>query len=360
MRDPLTDLLRERLTGHEMDVPPGAWGHVSDQLAAAASGESLRQALQDKFRDHQVHPDPSAWANIQGQLGHGAAAGSGFGAAWIAAGAAAVALTAGLLMWGNQGERPGAPAPATVETALPTVAPPAQAPANTATGNAKEIPLPQPPASSARKAKAAHATNSFSAGQTSMDGLATSTSSEARQPDNDPNETSQPAAQNTAALPVTPGNSPAAPGPEADGRNATAPSISSTGPGTSANKPSNRQADANDPASTGGPDTDAADTDPFQRDEVSAIFIPNVFSPQADGVNDVLKIVARDYAKADVRIFSAKGGVLVFRTNDLANMWDGRLANGNNAEEGYYRCIVLLTDADGHTRVKSEVVRLYR
>ena len=41
-------------------------------------------------------------------------------------------------------------------------------------------------------------------------------------------------------------------------------------------------------------------------------------------------------------------------------MWDGRLSNGNFAEEGYYKCVVLLTDTNGRPRVKSEVVRLFR
>lgn len=100
--------------------------------------------------------------------------------------------------------------------------------------------------------------------------------------------------------------------------------------------------------------------DPFANEVVNDIFIPNVFSPQGDGVNDKLKIVANGYERAEVRVVSAKTGTLVFESNDLGNMWDGRLASGNIAEEGYYRCVVLLTDATGQTRVKTEVVRLYR
>jgi len=103
MSDQLTDLLRERFTGHEMNVPPGAWEHVSGQLAANASGESLREGLQDKFRGHEVEVDPSAWANISGQLGQGAAAGTSFSTGWLAAGVAAVAVTATVLLW-NSGD----------------------------------------------------------------------------------------------------------------------------------------------------------------------------------------------------------------------------------------------------------------
>src|SRR5690606_32365156 len=125
MSDQLTELLRERLADHEMDVPAGAWEHVSGHLAASASGESLREALQEKFSGHEAEVDPSAWTQISSQLGHGAAAGTAVSGGWIAAGVAAVAVTIGLLLWIPEEATP-VPADAsqpitTVTDALPTV-----------------------------------------------------------------------------------------------------------------------------------------------------------------------------------------------------------------------------------------------
>ena len=61
-----------------------------------------------------------------------------------------------------------------------------------------------------------------------------------------------------------------------------------------------------------------------------------------------------------VRVFSAQTGALVFQTDDLARKWDGRLPNGNFAEEGNYQCVVNWADREGHSHSKNVTVRLFR
>lgn len=353
MSDQLTALLRERLAGHEVDVPPGAWEHVSGHLAAGASGEALREALQEKFSGHEAEVDPSAWTHISAQLGHGAAAGTAVGGGWIAAGVAAVAVTAGLLWWSLAEPTPVPPAPeqpiATVTETIPAV----------------PVPVVEPPAPDLTPAVTEPVTPSPAK-------VPVSSTEQESQPSAIPPQASSPQPEaSSPSLPEVQGQQPAqaapaqAPVPTRATGNAVPASAQDNSAQQAPQQPETETTDeVKEPVdtmpATGGATEAAAQEDPFQADRNSDIFIPNAFSPQGDGVNDKLKIVAGEHEKADVRIFAAKTGSLVFRSNDLNQMWDGRLPNGNIAEEGYYSCVVLLTDKTGQTRVKSMVVQLFR
>ncbi len=351
MSDPINNLFRERMAGHEVDVPEGTWEHIQGQLTGGLSGEALRERLQEHFSTHEVHVDPSAWAHISGQLGHAAAVGTSFSTAWIAAGASAIALTTGLIWWSGTSNPPTASLPATPATELrqntPSTEPATTVPLETDTGNQAVGPATSPVQRSVgtrpgRTAQvvvpAVPGTEQLETGQSeTVATVAPSMVIVEQSPIKA--ETKKPAAQPVAATVPPP-----------------APTATHQG-GTPASAIQREE-----PTETGTPATEQevlADG-PFTPEAATDIFIPNVFSPQGDGVNDKLKIVANGYERADVRVVSAKTGTQVFESNDLARMWDGRLANGNIAEEGYYRCVVLLTDADGRTRIKTEVVRLYR
>lgn len=100
---------------------------------------------------------------------------------------------------------------------------------------------------------------------------------------------------------------------------------------------------------------------PFGADTDNGdIFIPTAFSPNGDAVNENFGVELRDHTRVDVRIFSAKTGSMVFQTNDLGRKWDGRLPNGNFADEGNYQCVVNWTDHDGRIHSKNVTVRLFR
>lgn len=60
------------------------------------------------------------------------------------------------------------------------------------------------------------------------------------------------------------------------------------------------------------------------------VFIPNAFSPNNDGYNDIFKVASRGYSDIDFQIFDKLGKVVYVNNNDIE--WDGfsknRLENG--------------------------------
>lgn len=352
MSDLIENLFHERLAGHEADVPAGAWEHISGQLASAAAGTSLHESLQGKFQAHEVPVPPSAWAHISSQLGHAgaAAAGPGLRFGWIAAGTAAVVATAGLLFLARQ-TNPALPVlPA--QPRMVQAAPEQPVPGATATDHQRvAMPaIPQAPQVAAKRAAAGNASARTGPAETAMPPQ----HAEAPTADAPQAAPTQAVLARQAEEPATTAG-PTTPASGKESPAATVPNAAQPGQEHGAKRDA---AKAGTESSPSDPATAAAD--PFHRNMDSGIMIPNAFSPQGDGVNDVLEIVASGYERADVRVISVQTGMLVFQTNDLANRWDGRLANGSNAEEGYYRCVVILANKDGRQRVQTEVVRLFR
>lgn len=353
--DKLTDLLRERLAHHEMDVPAGAWEQISGQLAGAGE-HALRETMQRKFSGHEVQVDPSAWTNIGSRMGHAGVAGGTVSTGWIAAGVAAVAgIAVALVVFNRETPPSSAPAPAKTVVAI-TVSPettPAEAlveeptPSATAAGTFEEPARPAAAPKAARPYAPQEASPSGDVPEAEEAGVQQAvTTPRPAAPGNSTTviRPEAPASETKADIPATVGKEPAM------------EVAASKDPGTA--QPANPGPEA--PNGTANTQEQAPAADPFAHAEESPIFIPNVFSPQGDGVNDRLKIVAEGNERAEVRIFSAKTGELVFHTNNLAIHWDGSLPNGNIAEEGYYRCVVQISGPDGRPRVKTEVVRLYR
>lgn len=63
--------------------------------------------------------------------------------------------------------------------------------------------------------------------------------------------------------------------------------------------------------------------------------IPNVFTPNGDGINDFFVFNANNIAELDLIIVN-RWGNLVYETDDINFMWDGRDLNGNPVTEGVY------------------------
>ena len=364
MSDQLIELLRERFHGHEMDVPPGVWEQVTGQMAAN-SGEGLRESLQDKFQGHEVQVDPSAWAHINAQIGSGAAAGSSAYMGWIAAGVAAVVLTAGVFLWNNQTTETASLVTNGPQVSLnevrvtestPTVVPSEPTVASPRLTVEEQAPKAAPTETSSAKLVVAKATKEEVQKEEILDQESSSQKEEVINVVT--KETQQtPQVHTPVERSVSPNTVDSQVAQDASQDRTTSVSPNESAPET--------RMDAKDqPTLETSPSVvdneQPVYEDPFQTDLTNDILIPNAFSPQGDGVNDKLKIVAGEHERVDVRVFAAKTGSLVFRSNDLSNMWDGRLPNGNIAEEGYYSCVVLLTNKNGQTRVKSMVVQLFR
>lgn len=74
-----------------------------------------------------------------------------------------------------------------------------------------------------------------------------------------------------------------------------------------------------------------------------SLFVPNVFTPNGDGVNDVFRIVGSPECVQELAIYDRWGREL-YVTRTMPFIWDGRLSNGELAPEGAYVYVIRLTN----------------
>lgn len=66
----------------------------------------------------------------------------------------------------------------------------------------------------------------------------------------------------------------------------------------------------------------------------NTLFVPDAFSPNGDGLNDVFIASGNNITKFEMMIFN-RGGAMIFQSNDIKKGWDGHV-KGVNAEGGVY------------------------
>lgn len=86
------------------------------------------------------------------------------------------------------------------------------------------------------------------------------------------------------------------------------------------------------------------------------IFVPNVFTPNGDGKNDVLKVFGNYIRSIDFRIFN-QWGQLIFSTTDATMGWDGK-HKGQLQPVGVYTYTLKLIRQDGTTVTQKGAVNL--
>jgi gliding motility-associated-like protein len=74
-----------------------------------------------------------------------------------------------------------------------------------------------------------------------------------------------------------------------------------------------------------------SDTQPYTILGPPAIWIPNSFTPNGDGINDVFQVVSHDLLEYEIKIFN-RWGEMVFQSTDPAMPWMG------NHKSGEYFC----------------------
>ncbi|TAE19030.1 MAG: PKD domain-containing protein, partial [Bacteroidetes bacterium] len=79
-------------------------------------------------------------------------------------------------------------------------------------------------------------------------------------------------------------------------------------------------------------------------------FMPNSFTPNGDGLNDVLQIFGDNFLYLDVRIYN-RWGEVVFATDNKEKMWNGT-TGGKPAPAGVYYCTVEYTEPREKKRIK--------
>lgn len=89
-----------------------------------------------------------------------------------------------------------------------------------------------------------------------------------------------------------------------------------------------------------------------------SLFMPSAFSPNSDGLNDMLRMLSVGYAKVNFfRIFN-RFGQCVFQTDQISQGWDGKF-NGREADIGTYFWVLSVKDRYGKDEmIKGDVTLL--
>jgi gliding motility-associated-like protein len=88
------------------------------------------------------------------------------------------------------------------------------------------------------------------------------------------------------------------------------------------------------------------------------IYVPNIFSPDGNGVNDILYVRSNDVQHIRFLIYN-RWGQKVFESNSINKGWDGKVL-GQNADTGVYRWMADVVFSNGLKKVFSGNVTLVR
>ena len=93
--------------------------------------------------------------------------------------------------------------------------------------------------------------------------------------------------------------------------------------------------------------------------DLSITDIPNIFTPNGDGVNDEFAVKTSKDVDIEVNIFD-KSGKLVHRYTGVDNSWNGKLNNSQNAGEGTYFYVIFATGKNGEKNTQKGTITLKR
>lgn len=93
---------------------------------------------------------------------------------------------------------------------------------------------------------------------------------------------------------------------------------------------------------------------------LSTFKIPNIFTPNGDGVADFFEIKCNnDLSEFNILVF-AQSGEKVFESNDINNSWNGKIYGNNDASEGVYYYQITAKDTAGNSLAKKGTIQLVR
>lgn len=75
------------------------------------------------------------------------------------------------------------------------------------------------------------------------------------------------------------------------------------------------------------------------------LFIPNVFSPNGDGVNDIFLPIYSGSQPYTVNVYD-RWGVKMYESNNKVNGWDGKDLNAQDATDGVYYYMIKISDRE--------------
>lgn len=77
----------------------------------------------------------------------------------------------------------------------------------------------------------------------------------------------------------------------------------------------------------------------------SVVEVPNIFTPNGDGVNDVFNVIYKNLSSAEGVIYN-RWGELIYRWSSVEAGWDGRTLSGTLAPDGVYYYIIKAVGKD--------------
>ncbi len=91
----------------------------------------------------------------------------------------------------------------------------------------------------------------------------------------------------------------------------------------------------------------------------SGVTLPNFFTPNDDGVNDIFKPVARGLSALTVNVYN-RFGILVYGWDKVNGFWDGYTTAGILCESGTYFYVLEATGFDGKSYKLKSYLNLFR
>jgi gliding motility-associated-like protein len=98
--------------------------------------------------------------------------------------------------------------------------------------------------------------------------------------------------------------------------------------------------------------------DGFSQTSQNVVQIPNIFTPDGDGVNDVFRINASGFTDITVSIYNHHGEV-VYRYFGENGSWDGFTHAGVKVSAGVYFVFVEVTNEAGNTFTDQETLQVH-
>lgn len=96
-------------------------------------------------------------------------------------------------------------------------------------------------------------------------------------------------------------------------------------------------------------------------DVPSAVEIPNLFTPNGDGVNDVFFLKAANLTEINIRIYDRWGNLVYYTKTENGNIaWDGKNYSGKDVAEGVYYYTLKASGKDGNSFEKKGNVTVAR
>jgi gliding motility-associated-like protein len=88
------------------------------------------------------------------------------------------------------------------------------------------------------------------------------------------------------------------------------------------------------------------------------LYVPNIFSPNMDGKNDVFYVRSRNIAELEFLVFN-RWGELVFETNDMNTGWNG-MYKGKSCDPDVFTYYIKALFEDGTEQIKKGSITLVR